>query len=123
MLLRTTTYGYLPTIQIQRQNLGRWKMLAYSILLTVGIATVANLLLFVFSMSLYVSQLSLLVSKSVLDSPITFCSCASCEKPYNDDDYCSSGEPIVNHEIDIELPGRKYNLSILRMTFCSSTIV
>ena len=42
---------------------------------------------------------------------------------YNDDDYCSSGEPIVNHEIDIELPGRKYNLSILRMTFCSSTIV
>ena len=51
----------------------------------VGIATVANLLLFVFSMSLYVSQLSLLVSKSVLDSPITFCSCASCEKPIDVD--------------------------------------
>jgi hypothetical protein len=26
---------------------------------------------------------------------------------YNDDDFCSSGdEPIINHEIDIELPGR-----------------
>jgi len=27
---------------------------------------------------------------------------------YNDDDYCSSGAPIINHEIDVELPGRKY---------------
>mmetsp|Transcript_27992 Transcript_27992/g.59712 ORF Transcript_27992/g.59712 Transcript_27992/m.59712 type:complete len:624 (-) Transcript_27992:13-1884(-) len=25
---------------------------------------------------------------------------------YNDDDYCSSGDAIINHEIDIELPGR-----------------
>ena len=29
---------------------------------------------------------------------------------YNDDGFCSSGEPIVNHEIDIELPGSKFDL-------------
>lgn len=26
---------------------------------------------------------------------------------YNDDDNCSNGDPIINHEIDIELPGSK----------------
>lgn len=26
---------------------------------------------------------------------------------YNDDAYCQTDDPIVNHEIDIELPGSK----------------